>query len=79
MFLSLSRGSILHGVDREGDMNWFRFLLCIYPIPLGIFMLPLLADDNNGNNGNKGKFSERLKKMRRDRLRKKKYGEIVQK
>ena len=23
MFLSLSRGSILHGVDREGDMNWF--------------------------------------------------------
>ena len=36
----------------EGDMNWFRFLLCIYPIPLGIFMLPLLANDNNDNNDN---------------------------
>ncbi len=33
-------------------------------------------NSNNGNNGNKGKFSDRLKKMRRDRLRKKKYGFI---
>ena len=31
-------------------------------------------DEDNSNNGNKGKFSDRLKKMRRDRLRKKKYG-----
>lgn len=30
------------------------------------------SEDNNGNKGNKGKFSDRLKKMRRDRLKKNK-------
>ena len=33
-------------------------------------------EDNNGNKGNRGKFSDRLKKMRRDRLKIKKYGRL---
>lgn len=34
----------------EGDMNWFRFILCVYPIPIGIMMIPLLNYDNDKNN-----------------------------
>ena len=38
---------IVFNSSLDGDMNWFRFLLCVYPLVLGLFILPLLIDDDN--------------------------------